>query len=51
MTKKNKLINHPTRLADMAFDDYYEDIFDNDGNKKIHRLEVKRWRKLKHQLT
>ncbi len=45
--KRTKIINRPTRLSDMSFDDYYDS---NDRQQdRVHRLQVKRWRKLKNQ--
>lgn len=46
--KRTKIINRPTRLSDMSFDDFNDT---NDRQQdKAQRLEIKRWRKLKNQL-
>jgi len=38
------------RLSDLSFDDLYGDI-SGDLELKIERLQNRRWRKLKHELT
>ena len=37
------------RLSDLTFDDLYQDISDN-WQDRARRLQVRRWRKIKHQL-
>jgi hypothetical protein len=40
-------VSHPTEIA---FDDLYEDL-NKDWEEKAIRLQVRRWRKIKHQLV
>ena len=47
--KKNKLLTITTRLTDLSFDDLDNDNTD-DWRQKAERLQLRRWRKLKHQM-
>lgn len=49
--KRTKFIQHPTRMADFSFEDYYDQSNNDWEGAKAQRIQVKRWRKLKHQLT
>lgn len=46
--KRTKIFNRTTRLSDMSYDEYYDSSDRQQG--KAQRLEVKKWRKLKHQM-
>lgn len=46
--KRTKFFNRPTRLSEMSYDDYYDTSDRQTG--KAQRLQLKKWRKLKHQL-
>ncbi len=47
-TKKQQLLNQPTRLSDLTFEDMMEDISSN-LDAKIERLQNRRWRKIRNQ--
>lgn len=47
--KKRKLVNSPTRVEDLSFDDLYDEIADG-WREKSERMQARRWRKLKQQL-
>ncbi len=47
--KKNKLLTITTRLTDLSFDDL-DDGDTDDWRLKAERLQLRRWRKLKHQM-
>ena len=44
----HKIINKPTRLADLSFDELYADI-SYDWRAKAARLQTRRWRLLSEQ--
>lgn len=46
---RTKILNGPTRLSDMSFDDYYDSGEDLQQDK-THRLQIRRWRRMKQQL-
>jgi len=48
--RRNKLLTQPTRLADLSFDDLNDDNTD-DWRIKADRLQVRRWRKIKHGMA
>lgn len=48
--KKKKLLHGSTRIQDLSFDDLYDEMQD-DWRMKADRLQARRWRKLKQQLT
>ncbi len=47
-TKKQQLLNQPTRLSELTFDEMMEDI-SSDLDAKIERLQNRRWRKIRNQ--
>jgi len=47
---RTKIISHSVRLSEMALDDFYDDLIYDPAEGKAHRIELRRWRKLKHQL-
>ncbi len=47
--KKFKLLNKPTRISDLSFDDM-ADGSDTNWQLKAERMQARRWRKLKHQM-
>jgi hypothetical protein len=48
--KKYYIVRKPTRLTDLDYDDLYSDDYDG-WREKGRRLQVRRWRKIKHQLA
>ena len=46
--KRTKIITRPTRLSDMSYEDFYDSSDRQQG--KAQRLQVKKWRRLKHQM-
>ncbi len=46
--KKHYLLHKPTPLRNLLWEDFYEDMF-SDWRIKAERLQLRRWRKLKHQ--
>lgn len=49
--KRTKLLYGPARVSDMSFENLSDSMSDNRQNNKAQRIEVRRWRKLKHQLS
>jgi hypothetical protein len=47
--KRMKILTNSTRVADMSFEEFYENVL-SDWEQKAQRLQARRWRKLKHQL-
>ncbi len=47
-SKKHFIVNKPTTLSALSFDDLYEDISEG-WLEKARRLQARRWRKIKHQ--
>jgi hypothetical protein len=48
MKRTNNVLHTPVRLTDLSFEDY----FDEEGQgAKSQRVQIKAWRKLKHQLS
>lgn len=43
---RNKIINNPTRVSDLSYDELYEDI-SRDWEQRAQRLRARRLRKLK----
>lgn len=48
--KKFKILNKPTRLEDLQHEDLYQD-FSDESELKAERIQVKAYRKFKHQLA
>jgi hypothetical protein len=48
--KKFKILTKPTRVSDLSLDELYEDT-EGDWELKAERLQTRRWRKLKHQMS
>jgi len=46
--KKSKVLATPTKLRDLSFDDLYKD---NGTSLKAERLNARRWRQFKHEMT
>ena len=47
-TRRNVVVDKPTAVDSISFDELYEDISDN-WLEKARRLQARRWRKIKHQ--
>lgn len=45
--RKQHIIYRPTKLSEVSFDDFYEDI-SQDWQLKAERLQARRWRTLMH---
>jgi len=48
--KKNKILTQPTPVSELSFEELYDNI-SRDWTGKAQRLQVRRWRHLKQQLT
>ena len=48
MSKKS-LLSTPTRVSDMTWDKFYDDM-SSDWQEKAERLQVRRWKKLKREM-
>jgi hypothetical protein len=46
--RKHMVVNQPTNISSLSFDELYEDISDQ-WLEKSRRLQARRWRKIKHQ--
>ncbi len=47
--RQKSLLREPMHLSDLTFEDLYLDISDN-WQEKARKLQVRRWRKLRHQM-
>lgn len=47
---KYYILTQPTRLSDLSFDEL-DDGDDKSWRDKARKLQVRRWRKIKHQLA
>lgn len=47
--RHSKVINKPVALSSLTFDDLFDEFSDN-WEGKAKKLQVRRWRQLKHQL-
>jgi len=45
--RRNVILNRPTDLKELTFEDLYEEI-SHDWQQKARRLQARRWRILKH---
>lgn len=45
--KKVKILSHPTQIATIQLDDLAYDT-NQEAREKVTRLQVKKWRKLRH---
>lgn len=43
------IVTRPTRLSDLQFRDFEED--EGDLKEKARNLQIRRWRRIKHQLA
>lgn len=48
--KKFRILSKPTRIADLSFDELYDEM-SNDWELKAERLQARRWRKLRQELA
>lgn len=48
--KKFKIITKPTRVSDLSFDEFYDEM-SSDWELRAERLQNRRWRKLRQQLA
>jgi hypothetical protein len=48
--KKYYILTRPSKLSDLAFDDMDEDT-DIEWKEKSRQLQLRRWRKIRHQLA
>lgn len=48
--RNHRVINSPTSVSSLNFDDLYDNINDH-WEEKSRRLQARRWRKIKHQLA
>ncbi|MEK7152706.1 MAG: hypothetical protein AAB834_02060 [Patescibacteria group bacterium] len=48
--KKVKILSHPTQINTIQLDDLDYDT-GTSANDKVTRLQVRRWRKLRHELV
>jgi hypothetical protein len=48
--KRHKILTQPTRVSELSFEELYEGIT-KDWEEKAMRLQIRRWRRLKQQLT
>lgn len=49
--KKYYILTRPVKLSDMSFDEIESGYDDEDWREKSRRLQARRWRKIRHQLT
>lgn len=47
--KKQHLINRPTKISEISFDEFYEGI-SQDWQLRAERLQARRWRSLMHAI-
>ena len=47
--KKVIILSHPTQIATIQLDDY--NYADADADDKANRMQVRKWRKLRHELA
>jgi hypothetical protein len=47
--KKVKILSHPTQIATIKLDDY--DYDNTDAADKATRMQIRKWRKLRHELA
>ena len=47
-TRRNAVVDKPTAIDSVSFDELYEDISEH-WLEKSRRLQARRWRKIKHQ--
>lgn len=48
--KRHKILIQPTRVSELSFEELYDGIT-KDWEDKAHKLQIRRWRRLKQQLT
>ncbi|HEU4914812.1 MAG TPA: hypothetical protein VFT16_05455 [Candidatus Saccharimonadales bacterium] len=46
--KKVKILSHPTQIATIQLDDLAYDTASQEARDKVAKLQVKKWRKLRH---
>jgi hypothetical protein len=46
--KKVKILSHPTQIATIQLDDLAYDTSSQETREKMTKLQVKKWRKLRH---
>jgi hypothetical protein len=49
--KKYYLVRKPTRLSDLDTDEFYKDDEFTGWRDKARQLQIRRWRKLRHQIA
>ncbi len=49
--KKYYILTRPTKLSEMSFDEIDSEYDDQDWREKSRRLQARRWRKIRHQLS
>ena len=47
--KKVKILSHPTQIATIQLDDY--GYAEEDMSDKMTRMQIRKWRKLRHELA
>lgn len=50
MKRKIRILNQPTRLSDMQFDELDNTATSGDWELRAERLQARRWRKLRHEM-
>ena len=46
--KKVKILSHPTQIATIHLDDLAYDTQNDEASERMVRMQVRRWRKLRH---
>jgi hypothetical protein len=49
--KKYYLVRKPTRLSDLDTDDFYKEDDITGWRDKARQLQIRRWRKIRHQIA
>ncbi len=49
--KKVKILSHPTQIAKIQLDDLAYDTTAQETHEKINRLQIRKWRKLRHEMA
>lgn len=49
--KKVKILSHPTQIATIQLDDLAYDTSNQETNDKMNRIQIRKWRKLRHEMA
>jgi hypothetical protein len=47
--KKVKILSHPTQIATIRLDDLAYDTSNEEARAKVERVQIRKWRKIRHE--